>query len=249
MQDIIFALQLMIMNVRTALLAIVSLTILGTNASAQEVVKDKSDKKRSEISKPSRDFLMLQFVYSGWQNAPDSIKAGGLNRGFNAYLCYDFPIKKSHFSFAAGIGISTDNVYLNDQEIVLTDNDTAAQARFIPESKAYKRYKLNTTYLEAPFELRFFGNKINRNKGFKAAVGLRVGTLLGASTKGKEDVTKIVYKTNTKNFIETWRFAGTVRLGYGNFTLLGTYNLTNLYKDNQGPPITPYSIGLCITGL
>lgn len=237
----------MIMNVRNALVAMMCMTATATGALAQDAEND--DNKRSEISKPSRDFLMIQFAYSGWQNAPDSIKTKGFGRAFNAYLCYDFPIKNSHFSFAGGVGVAADNIYLDDQEIVLTDADTAAQARFIPESKAYKRYKVTTTFLEAPFELRFFGNKVNRNKGFKAAVGLRVGTLIGAHTKGKEDQTKIAFKTNTRNFLETWRFSGTLRLGYGNFTVLGTYNLTNLYKENQGPPLTPYSIGICITGL
>src|SRR5690606_30279846 len=98
----------------------------------------------------------------------------------------------SHFSFAAGVGVGVDNIYLDGQEIVLTDNDSNAQARFIGESINYKRYKVTTTYLEAPFELRFFGNKENRNKGFKAAIGLRAGTLLGAHTKGKEDGSKII---------------------------------------------------------
>lgn len=228
---------------------ILACAAFSTTVSAQDVVKDDMKSEKTNVSKPSRDFLMLQLMYDGWLNAPDSIKTKGFGRSVNGYICYDFPIKKSHFSFAAGIGIGTTNIYLNNQEIVLTDNDTNAQARFIPETRNYRKYKLNAAYLEAPFELRFFGNKENRNKGFKAAVGMRVGTLMGAHTKGREDGTKINYQVNTKRFMETWRFAGTVRLGYGNFTLMGTYNLTNLYKENQGPPLTPFSLGLCITGL
>lgn len=237
------------MIVRKVLVTVAGLAMLAFSAGAQGVVK--SDKKQSKpnISKPSRDFLMLQLVYSGWQNAPDSIQTKGLSRGFNGYLCYDFPINKSHFSFAAGLGVGISNVYLKDQEIVLTDVDTNAQARFIPETSNYKRYKLTTTYLEAPFELRFFGNKNNRNKGFKTAVGMKVGTLIGAHTKARETNSKLVHKTNTKVFLETWQFAGTFRIGYGNVCLVGVYNLVNLYKDQEGPALTPYSIGICITGL
>lgn len=237
------------MTVRFAAGALICLALTSQGAFAQDVIKDDTKENKIKISKPSRDFLMIQGTYSGWLNAPDSIKTTGISRGFNVYVCYDFPIKNSNFSFAGGIGIGTDNIYLKDQEIVLNDNDSINQARFINETRNYRRYKLNTAYLEAPFEIRFFGNKENRNKGFKAAVGLRVGTLVGAHTKGKEDGTKIVYKVNTKRYLENWRFAGTVRLGYGNVTLLGTYNLTNLYKNNSGPQITPFSLGLCITGL
>ncbi len=213
---------------------------------AQEVEKG-STKAKTVVEKPSRDFVMLQFTYDGWVK-PDSIKTTGIGRGFNAYLCYDFPIKKSHFSFAAGIGIGTSNIYLNNQEINVTDT-AYTQAVFLKETADYKKYKLTTAYLEAPFELRYFGNKDNRNRGFKAAIGLRAGTLIGAHTKAKNNATKTIEKQGTRQYLETWRVSGTMRLGWGNFSLFGSYNLMNLYKENSGPEITPYSIGICLTGL
>ena len=108
---------------------------------------------------PSRDYVMIQFGYDNWTNHPDSIKVNGLGRAFNAYLCYDFPIMKSNFSFAAGLGIGTSSIFLKDQQIVLTD--TAASISFISEIEPYKKYKLTTSYIEAPFEIRYFGNKEN----------------------------------------------------------------------------------------
>lgn len=215
---------------------------------AQDV--EKSGNTKSVIEKPSRDFVMLQFTYENWV-APDSVKTVGFGRGFNGYICYDFPLGKSNFSFAAGIGIGTANIYLDNQQIILTDTGASAQARFVPEQKDYKKFKLTTAYLEAPFELRFFGNKENRNKGFKAAIGLRVGALVGAHTKGRTsaDGTKVIEKENTKRFMENWRFAGTARIGWGNITLMGTYNLNNVFKAGAGPEVTPYSIGICLTGL
>ena len=215
---------------------------------AQDV--EKASNTKSVLEKPSRDFVMLQFTYEGWMRN-DSIKTAGFGRGFNGYICYDFPIGKSNFSFAAGIGIGSANIYLDNQQLVQTDTGASVGARFIPEQKDYKKYKVTTAYLEAPFELRFFGNKLNRNKGFKAAIGLRAGTLVGAHTKGRTSVdgTKVIEKQNTKRFMENWRFSGTARIGWGNITLMGTYNLNNLFKAGAGPEITPYSIGICLTGL
>ncbi len=221
-----------------------------TGIFAQEV--EPTATKTSSIEKASRDFVMLQFTYENWNNTPDSIKVSGLGRGMNAYLCYDFPIAKSNFSFAAGIGISTANVYFDNQQVIFTDTGAAgAQVRFVPEQQDYKKFKLTTAYLEAPFELRYFGNKENRNKGFKAAIGLRVGTLVGAHTKGRRSVdgTKVIDKVNTKRHMENWRFAGTVRIGWGNFTLMGSYSLSTMFKEGAGPGVTPYSVGLCISGL
>lgn len=205
----------------------------------------------SEISKPSRDFVMLQFTYDGWANKPDSIHTTGFGRGFNGYLCYDFPIQKSHFSFAAGIGIGTSNIYFDNQELHFTDTGALGdQLRITPEHADYKKYKLTTAYIEAPFELRFFGNKDNRNKGFKAAIGLRAGALVGAHTKGVRTVdTKVAEKVDSKRYFDKWRFSATARLGWGNFSLFGSYNLNTLFKEGSGPDVVPYSIGICVTGL
>ena len=91
----------------------------------------------------------------------------------------------------------------------------------------------------------------NRNVGFKAAVGLKIGTLLGADTKGLTSVdgTNVKYKTDTKRFLSPWDFAATARIGWGNFSLFASYNLTNVFKVNEGPLITPAALGICVTGL
>ena len=203
------------------------------------------------IAKPSRDFVMLQFGYTNWVSKPDSIKTKTFAYTFNAYLCYDFPIKKTKLSFAAGLGISTTTVYLNSQQIAFKDTQSTSVARFISDTAHYKRYKFNTAYLQAPFELRYFSNTQNRNKGFKAAIGMQVGTLLGAHIKGLTSVngTNIKEKIDTKRYVTPWNFAATARVGWGNFSVYGSYNLTNVFKVNAGPPITPASVGICLTGL
>lgn len=210
--------------------------------------------EKNKIVKPSRDFFMFQMTYDNWAKTPDYIDIGGIGRGFGAYLAYDFPISQSHFSFAAGIGVTTNNIYFNDQIPVMNRNsDTIIfqNVDTMPDVNFYKKQKLNTTYLEVPLELRFFGNKDNRNQGFKAAVGMKVGLLVGAHTKVSHSLAGpiIKEKVNTKRYVESWRFTPNVRLGWGNFSLYGSYNLTGLFKAGMGPEVFPYSIGICITGL
>jgi hypothetical protein len=217
--------------------------------SAQET--DGKDTKTT-VQKPSRDFAMLQITNTMLVDKPDSINLKSFNRGINFYLCYDFPIAKSKFSFAAGIGISATNYYFKDQRVVANDTGSDAVVRF-HDTTGFKRSKMNVAYLSAPFELRFFGNKVNRNKGFKAAIGLQVGTLMSAHVKNNYTIVgtnvKANDKTSTKRFVTPWSFAATARLGWGNFSLYGSYNLTPLYKEFQGPQMTPVSFGICLTGL
>jgi hypothetical protein len=232
-------------------LAFLALLLVGASQLFAQEVEKNTDSK-TEVQKPSRDFVMLQFTYNNWMNKPDSIKISGFGHGFNGYLCYDFPIGKSNFSFAAGIGVSVNSVYFKNQANVTNDTGNLAVVRFV-DTNGYKKDKLVTTYLQAPFEIRFFGNKVNRNKGFKAAIGLQVGTMLGAHNKYVYTVAgtnnKITEKLNTRRFMNTWEFQGTARLGWGNFSLFGTYNLTALYKEGKGPQVVPFGLGICITGL
>lgn len=229
----------------------VILFLFQTSGKAQNV--DLLPKKKTSISKPSRDFLMVQLTYDNWANKPDSIQTTGLGRGLGIYLCYDWPINNSNFSFASGVGIGSSNIFLKNQVVSFEDTGAiASQAIFGDDTAAgYKKYKLATAYFEAPFELRYFSNKENRNSGFKAAIGLRVGTLLSAHTKGVYTIDgyKTIDKVESKRYLEKWRFAATFRVGYGNFSLMGTYNLNSLFKATNGPQVTPYSIGICISGL
>lgn len=228
-----------------------ALLLVGSQQLFAQDVEKNSDSK-TEVRKPSRDFLMLQFTYNSWTNKPDSVKLGGFGHGFNGYVCYDFPIAKSNFSFAAGIGVSTSSVYFKNQINVTNDTGSSATLRFV-DTSGFKRDKLVTTYLQAPFELRFFGNKVNRNKGFKAAIGMQVGTLLGSHNKYIYTIpgtsTKITDKVNTRRFMNTWEFQANARIGWGNFSLYGFYNLTSLYKESQGPQVLPFGLGICVTGL
>lgn len=235
---------------RLLLLSPFFLLLLSQRADAQ--LTGAATTVKSEVEKPSRDIIMIQLTYEGWNQDDDSIKTGGLGRGVNTYLNYDFPIKKSNFSFSAGIGIGVSNIYLKDQMVSVLDTGVAGQRiRFIPEDQDYKKYKITTAYAEAPFELRYFGNKDNRNKGFKAAIGMRAGLLVGAKAKANSSVdgNKVVEKLNTRRYFEKWRVGATARIGWGNFSLFGAYNLNNVFRDDAGPKATSYSIGLCISGL
>jgi len=205
------------------------------------------------ISKPSRDFVMLQFGYNTWLNKPDSVHLKSFGYSFGGFLCYDFPINKSNFSFATGIGVKVNVVYLDQQLLLTTDTSSRGlyNVRIAPDTVGYKRDKFVTTYLTAPFELRYFSNNQNRNKGFKAAAGLQIGTLLGADDKGVHSVggTTVKDKINTKRFMTSWDFAAIARIGWGNVALYASYNLTPVFKANEGPQVTPFTAGIVLTGL
>ena len=199
----------------------------------------------------SNDFLMIQLSYDGWAGAPDSIKTG-LNRGFNIALMYDFPFKKSNLSMAAGLGVSTSGVYLKDHSMDIQGKLNSNQISF--PSSTNKKNKVATTYLEIPIELRYRSVPENANKGFKAAIGVKVGALVDAHTKTKysgANGSKDIDKDANRGFFNPWRFAATGRVGMGNFALFCAYSLNPMLKSNNSNnlDIRPYQIGICLSGL
>jgi Outer membrane protein beta-barrel domain len=219
-----------------------------------EIIKTKKSlfAVNNQYKKPSKDYVMLQAGYNTWM-LPTGSNIALRNRGLelNAYICYDFPFSSTNFSFAVGAGIGSSSVYLDSQRINISDV-TNAPVRFAKDS-IYKRYKINTTYFEVPLEFRYFANKDNRNRGFKASIGVRVGTILAAKTKGVISTANGTYKDKESNrrFFETWRISPTARMGWGNFSIYAAYQATELFTPTniEGKGVHPLSIGICLSGL
>lgn len=205
----------------------------------------------------SKDHLMIQLGAATWQNRPDSIQTKGLSRTFNIYLMLDFPFKTSpKLSVALGPGLATDHVFLDKTTAGVAENANAISFRDFSDTTHYKKFKVSTAFLELPIELRFSSNPEEDGKSIKAAIGVKVGTMLAAWTKGKDledrngnTINELIVKEKSKRFFNTNRISATARLGYGHFTLFGSYSLTPLFKEGLGPKMNVLSLGLTLSGL
>jgi hypothetical protein len=170
-----------------------------------------------------------------------------------------FPATSMHtlwLSVAFGAGVGTSNMFFEKTSLDLKATSATLPIKRVDSVQHFKKYKLTTAYLEAPVELRFSSDPLNSNKSVKVAVGVKVGTIINAHTKGKtlqdkndNEINSYIAKESSKRFFNTTRLAGTLRIGYGIFSIHGQYNITTLLKDGAGPEIRPYSIGLSVSGL
>lgn len=203
--------------------------------------------KAKSAAQHSRDFLVIQFGYAGLTGTGANTLSMKFNRTFNMHFMYDMPLTGSNFSLAAGIGVGSDN-YIFDKEYI---NISSAASPNRVDNENLKKSKLSVNYLEVPLELRFRQVPDNANKGFKGAIGLKAGYLLNAHNKlvTNESGFKVVEKESSKYWFNTWRFAATARLGYGNFGVFGTYALNSMFKDNSNFAVNAYSFGIMVSGL
>jgi len=254
MQDI-FAVQQRIMK---KIILTVCVIVTAIAASAQ-TTGQKKDWKKEIIDRPS-DHIMVQLTSDHWSGVPDSISSHmkGLSRGLGISFMFDKPFKTDpHWSVAFGIGVNGSSIFF-DKMAVDIKSTTSSKLPFINQDSLnhYKKYKLVTAYLEVPVELRYTFSPEKENKSWKAALGLKVGTLINVHTKGKNLVDRngtslnsFTEKESKKSFFGSNRVMATARVGIGHITLVCNYQLSAFLKDGVGPDIKPYQIGICLSGL
>jgi hypothetical protein len=243
---------------RKLLVALFALTA-SVSAFSQTTTQSDTKKKKYDIVSRAGDHFMIQFAQNMWMGTPDSIDSHikGLNRSANVYLMLNKPFKGDpRFSVGLGIGIGTSAIYFKNMNVNIASTATKLPFVATDSGNHYKKYKLSTSYLEVPVEFRFTANPENPNKSVKAAIGLKVGTLLKGATKGKElqnkagtAISNSIDKVSSKTYFNSTRLAATARIGYGVFSLFGSYGLTPVFKDGVAEDIKVLQVGLTISGL
>ena len=216
-------------------------------------------KKLGGFTNSTGDHFMLQLSSDYWMGAPDSInnRINGFARGANAYIMLDQRFKSNpKWSVAFGAGVGTSNMYFKNTVVNLKSKTNKLPFTNVDSVDHFKKYKLATAYLEIPLELRYTAHPERENKSVKVAVGVKVGTLLNAHTKGKTLVDKngtqvnsFTAKETAKGYLNSTRLSATARVGYGNFSLFGSYQFNNIFKDGVASDIKLLQIGLTFSGL
>ena len=236
---------------------IVLIAIAFISVSAATAQKKKKD--WDKVMSRAGDHIMLQLSSDHWMGAPDSVNnhIKSLSRGGNIYVMMDKPFKGNpHFSAAFGIGISTSSIFFKTMSVGLTSLTTTLPFTSLDNSNHFKKYKLNISYLEVPVELRFSMDPANDAKSIKVAIGAKVGTLLNAHTKGKgpqdktgASINTYTEKENSKRFVNATRLCATARIGYGHFSLFGSYQINSIFKTGVAADTKLLQVGLTISGL
>lgn len=239
-------------------LFVIALVLLSAGTAFSQT-SPKKEKKKFNIANRAGDHLMFQLSSDHWLGAADSVSSHikGLSRGANIYIMMNKPFKSDpRLSAAFGLGVSTSHIFFKRMVADIASRTPTLPFNQLDTLSYFKKFKVSTAYLELPVELRFTSRPNDPNKSFKFAVGLKIGTLLSASTKGKNFrdnsgnvLNSSVIKTKNKSYFNTTRLAATARIGMGNFSLFGAYNITTMFKDEVAPDTKLLQVGLTFSGL
>jgi hypothetical protein len=182
----------------------------------------------------------------------NSVDTRLVNQGVNVFAMYNHELNEKGLSVAAGLGISSENLFLSSNHYVANTHPTietdVVSFETLPEGITFTRNKLNFTYLDIPLELR-----LKTDKDLRFGLGFKFGILLDSKTFYKGDAFNDeganlgyveISKDKKINQLEEYRFGVQLRAGYKWVQAFGYYSLNKVFIADKGPQMYPIHVGV-----
>ncbi len=170
-----------------------------------------------------------------------------VNVNINIYG-HDFKIYREYVMLTTGIGLTLNNYRFDSDKTLLADSNRVAADYDLGKDGnpiSYQKNKLAVNYVTVPLLLQF-----NTSEYLKKSIHFAVGMLFSYKYNShlklvfKEEGDKEKTKRQDEFNIEPLRYDVTARIGYKNFTLYASYALSDFFKDNRGPELHPFQVGI-----
>ena len=167
-----------------------------------------------------------------------------ISLGINIYEQY-FPIFHEKFGISTGLGFEFNKYSLKRDIVIYTDRDSTYG--FEDSTRFIHKNLLKTEMLNLPIMLETNLGK-DADHSFHLAAGAMFTYRLGSKTKqlfnqnGKEYKVKNRADYNMNPF----RVNLVARIGYGKFTMYASYSLTEMFEDNKGAEVYPFTVGISL---
>jgi hypothetical protein len=145
-------------------------------------------------------------------------------------------------NFNYGLGLEWHHYRFDQDFSIVPDIDSVL---LVTESLQYDKNKFNTTHVTLPLSLGFETKPWNTDESFRIAFGYSPGLRIKTKTKHKIDGNSDVVKDQFN--VNEFRQEINATIGYGDFNVYASYDITPLFQEGTGPELYPVSIGIIIT--
>lgn len=185
--------------------------------------------------------LLVDLGFNTWANMPEDASLSWFeSKTVNLTYYYDLPIGNGGWTFTPGVGMSWEN-YSFDNNTTLTadiiDNTRTVRIQELGDKYGdnfkYNKSKLGLYYVDIPLELRWYAKRNQYSKGFRVAIGGKVGYNYSSFTKVKfEDALedRRMLKDRLDLNINNFRYGVHTRVGWGGFGAFISYELSDKWK-------------------
>ncbi len=157
-------------------------------------------------------------------------------------------IINNRFGVVSGIGIQWNNYRFGDN-VVLVPDSGRVYGFHNTNITTYIKSKLVESWLRVPLFLEYQTAQ-KKSKQFHIAAGAVFGYKIGSHSKQVhfEGGDRTKPKIYNDFYLNPVKLDAEIRIGWGLINLFASYSLTPMYKENKGPEIYPYMIGITLAG-
>jgi hypothetical protein len=142
-----------------------------------------------------------------------------------------------------GLGLRWNNYRFADNIILLRDEDKIAGKA--NNTRDWRKSKLTVNYLQLPLLLEYQTNNRARKNSFHVSGGFVLGWRYASHSKMLYfDSGRQKPKTRDDFHLRPFRYDVTARIGWGILNLYATYSLNTMFRNDRGPEMYPFAIGL-----
>lgn len=205
--------------------------------------------------------LFLDFGFNFLNNRPEDLNTRFIaSRVVNIY--YQTPIalgENSGVTFNPGIGLGLEKLAFQNNQTLINNPDLGPKSsQLVQISEVYGNNIIvegNTmalNYVDIPLEFRYHLNKNDYNKGFRFAVGAKVGLLANAHTKIEvTDADGLTQKVKNRQSygLSPVRYGIYTRIGLPGFNVWSYYGLNQVFREGLGPfgtEASQFNVGLSV---
>lgn len=148
-----------------------------------------------------------------------------------------------HFGIVTGLGLNINNYKFEGNNNIIKGPTGIIEPYFPADGSTLAKSKLTTSFINVPLLLELqipAGNKDHLN----LAAGGIVAAKVGSHSKVVYEGSRQKVKDNSDFSLNMLRYGATVRAGYSNLQLYGTYYFTPLFKTGKGPELYPFEVGV-----
>jgi hypothetical protein len=152
---------------------------------------------------------------------------------------------KNYLNLCTGIGFEFNQYQFANKVRLNPDSSFAWGEVDSTTTFAYKKNRLKSYYITAPVILEV-NTSSNPRKAFHIGLGVVGKYLMGGRSKQVllKDGNKFKNIKNDSYNINPFAVDAYASVGYGNFTIFAQYGLTEMFTNNKGPELYPFSVGI-----
>lgn len=170
------------------------------------------------------DQLYVSAGYTFMLNKPSKMKQSGFSGEISTGFIKDIPLnKKRNLGIGIGLGYAY-NIYNNNLKLLTVGKDS----NFTIVDN-YRKNRIYTHRIEAPFEIRWRGSTATKYSFFRVYGGVKVSYLLHSKSSFSNENSS--FTTNDVP-IEKLQYGLHLAIGYGTLNLYTYYSLQPLFKNS-----------------